>query len=277
MITQPLAMGRIDYINASPVYYGLDNGLLPDWLTMVDGPPAVLNRMIQQEELAISPVSSAFYGLHHQDLLVLPNLSISSNSKVLSVILMTEVPLEELHGRTVVLTRESATSVLLVKMILKKKGIQPVYVTGPIRNLSDIPPQAGAALIIGDAALTQPWNERFFYRWDLGELWKEMTGKPFVFALWVVRRAFALENPSAVRKSVKLLHLSRESGYRHMPEIIEKGAGKLGLSKRVVEDYYNHLFCDLDSEKEAGVNLFFDSLHRLELFPEKAEVTFFDD
>ena len=59
-------MGRIDYINASPVYYGLDHGLLPAWVTMTDGPPAVLNRMIRRGDLSHKPHLSWFLWLPSQ-------------------------------------------------------------------------------------------------------------------------------------------------------------------------------------------------------------------
>ncbi|MCK5099153.1 MAG: ABC transporter substrate-binding protein, partial [Desulfobacteraceae bacterium] len=48
-------MGKISYINASPVFYGLDHGLLPDWLEMISEPPAVLNRLILNKDIIISP------------------------------------------------------------------------------------------------------------------------------------------------------------------------------------------------------------------------------
>ena len=115
-------MGRMDYINASPVYYGLNNGLLPSWITMTDGPPAVLNAMILKGDLAISPISSGFYGCHHRDLLVLPDLSISCNGPVLSVILMGNYSIEDLDGKKVVLTEDSATSALLVRLLFAEIG-----------------------------------------------------------------------------------------------------------------------------------------------------------
>jgi len=146
-------MGKIDYINASPVYYGLDHGLLPQWINMVPNPPAILNGMIQEKRIAMSPVSSAFYGMHHKDLLVLPDLSISSHGEVMSVVLMSDYDLDELHGRNILLTRESATSVCLVKLIMAQRHLVPVYITGRLKTVEDVPGDVDAALVIGDAAM----------------------------------------------------------------------------------------------------------------------------
>lgn len=63
MNSDKLRMGRISYINASPVYYGLDRGLAPDWLTLVTDVPAALNHQIRTGEVDISPISAAFYGM----------------------------------------------------------------------------------------------------------------------------------------------------------------------------------------------------------------------
>ena len=267
-----LSMGRMDYINASPVYYGLNNGLLPSWITMTDGPPAVLNRMILNKELAISPISSGFYGLHHSDLMVLPDLSISCDGPVLSVILMSNHAVEDLHGKKVVLTEDSATSALLVRLVFAELGISPVFSTGKMRTLADIPGHTDAVLVIGDAALTQPWDNRFEHRMDLGELWHRKTGLPFVFALWVVRRDYAAENPELVKEALRLFHLSKQQGYENIEAVIDKGVDRLSLDRSVIEKYYQVLYCDLDEKKIHAMELFFKRLYMHGLFKERVKV-----
>lgn len=272
----PLSIGRIDYINVQPVYYGLTNGMTPAWITMVDGPPAVLNGMIRRGELAVSPISAAFYAMHHQDLLVLPDLSISCDGDVMSVILMSDYPIDGLDGRQVCLTEESATAAMLLKLMFFRAGIRPDLSTRKIRSLTDIPDQADAALIIGDAALTQPWEERFQYRLDLGALWRQETGLPFVFALWVVRRDAAAARRSRIREVLQLFYESRKQGYGSLETIINWGAEKLNLEPETVRRYYDHLYCDLDDRKIQAANTFFRELGRSGLLPEPAEIRFFD-
>jgi len=268
-------MGRIDYINASPVYYGLDNGLLPEWIKMTDGPPSVLNSMIRNKELDISPVSAAFYGMNHNRLLVLPDLSISCHGKVLSVVLMSNLPIEELDGGNVVLTRDSATAVSLVKLVFSKQGVVPRFFTTRVRTLDDIPEGTDAALVIGDAALTQPWDSVFNHRIDLGDLWYQMTGLPFVFALWVVRKSVAGKVPWDVRTALKLFYESRTVGYANLEKIISCGSARLNLDKSLIRKYYDSLYCDLDEQKIIAVETFFASLYTQGLFPDKVSLEFF--
>ncbi|MFO7748611.1 MAG: menaquinone biosynthesis protein [Desulfobacteraceae bacterium] len=275
MTKSTLSMGRINYINASPVYYGLDNGLLPDWIEMTDGAPSVLNGMIKEEKLEISPVSAAFYGMNHKELLVLPDLSISCDGRVMSVVLVSRYPLEQLDQKQVVLTSESATSTALVQLVFAEQGIAPHFTTTRLHCLEDLPEGTDAALVIGDAALTQPWGRLFEYRVDLGELWQQLTGLPFVFALWVVRRSHAQKNPRAVQQTLELFYRSRQQGYANIEKVIDTGAKKLNLDNGLVRTYYDLLFCDLDGKKVQALELYFAMLYKNGLFADKVAVEFF--
>ena len=285
MTRSKFLMGKIDYINASPVYYGLDHGLVPNWIEMIEGPPAVLNGMIKKGELEISPISSAFYALNHKELLILPDLSISSQGEVLSVVLMTNYPIEELDGKTIILTQDSATSSALVRLIAIQKGIRPNFITGKLRTLQDIPDNIAvsqnvcnlkidAAMIIGDAAMTQPWEKKFRYRIDLGKLWYETTGLPFVFALWVVRKESAISRYNDVKDALELFYESRIQGYTHIDNVIEAGAKRLGLDSSYVRRYFELLHCNLDELKIKGLEYFFLSLYENSLLPEKVDINF---
>ncbi len=275
MASDNLYMGRISYINASPVYYGLDHGLAPDWLTLVTDVPAALNRKITAGDIDISPISAAYYALHHRELLLLPDFSISCRGPVMSVICAASCPLDDLTGRTVMFSRESATGAAFLKMIFAGRGIRPKFRIGPVGDITAIPPDVDAVMVIGDAALTQPWKSRFSHLYDLGQLWFEMTHLPFVFAVWVVRRAFAAARPRQVAQALDLLKASREAGYEHLDTVIDAGREKLGLERQVVKNYYDRLYCDLDQEKIQAMTCFFDGLYQQKILSSPAEISFF--
>ncbi len=268
-------MGKISYINASPVFYGLDHGLLPDWLEMVAEPPAVLNQMIMNKEIIISPVSAAFYGMNHKELLVLPDFSISCKGDVMSVILMSKYPLKELDGKNIALTEESATAASFLRMVFSMEELRPIIETRSIKTIDDVRGKVDGALIIGDAALTQPWEELFKYKIDLGSLWYKMTNLPFVFAVWVVRRSFAKKEPDIVNDIIKILNESRKQGYANFEKIIERGAEKLNLEQPFIKHYYNHLYCDFDKEKIKALAMFFKFLYERGVLKEKVQVELF--
>ncbi len=242
-------MGRISYINASPVYYGLDHGLTLPWLALVTDVPASLNRKILSEEVQISPISAAHYAMHYQELLLLPDLSISCHGKVLSVICASHYPLEELDGKKILLSQESATGANLLKFILARKQVRPQYMTADLNTISRDSQQADAVMVIGDKALTLPWKDHFTHVIDLGQEWFDMTGLPFVFAVWAVNKRFAAAHAQEVSKIAQLLCQSRQQGYGAMDEIIAQGSKKLGLPGDLIRQYYHLLYCDMDDGK----------------------------
>jgi len=276
MHTEKTRMGKISYINASPVYYGLDNGLLPHWLEMVPDVPSALNRQIMEGRIVISPISAAFYAMNHQDLILLPDLSISCRGRVMSVILASRYPIEALSGKTVRLTRDSASAAAFLKMIFQKKKISPVFQTGNVNHIESVFHEVDAALVIGDTALTLPWQQRFEYVIDLGQLWFEMTGLPFVFAVWVARRSIVKSDPRLVQKIHALLLASKASGYDHIDQIVEASARKLNLDQNRIREYFDLLFCDLDPEKIQAMGLFFDSLFDQGILAKRADICFFN-
>ncbi len=259
-MTVKIKMGKISYINAFPVYYGMDHGLCPQWLELIPDVPAVLNRKIKTGQIHISPISSAFYAMNHEELLILPDLSISSHGKVLSVLLASRCPLDQLDGKTVLLSNESATAASLVKLIFARRDVHPIYQTGPVNQMNHLKNSCDAVLVIGDSALTQPWSYAYPHITDLGQLWLEMTGLPFVFALWVVRKDVVKQTPEWVAKAHDILLASRKMGDDKIEAIVAKGVQTLGLEPRQVQEYFDRLYCDLDAPKLAALDLFFTSL-----------------
>jgi chorismate dehydratase len=271
-----ISLGKISYINASPVYYGLDNGLLPDWLTMVPDVPSALNYKIINDQIEISPISAAFYAMNHDKLLLLPDLSISCQGNVLSVICASNYELDDLNHKTVMFSQESASAASFLKMIFSKRQVYPDFKVGPVGDINRIPKGVDAVMVIGDDALTQPWQERYTHSFDLGGIWYEMTGLPFVFAVWVVRESFAKKHPARVQQVVDLLAASKKQGYANIEKVIEEGTQKLNLSPSVIKKYYDLLICDLDPLKIKGMEMFFKSLYEQKILDTPAKVRFFN-
>ncbi len=275
MIDQHVHMGKISYVNASPVYYGLDRGLIPSWLKMVSDVPSVLNRKIKTGQIKVSPISAAFYAMNHKDLLLLPELSISCHGKVLSVILASNYKIGDLEGKKVRFSQESASAAALLKMIFHQRKIEPDYQVGDVSDFKTMAEQTDAALVIGDTALIHPWDQQFKYCFDLGQLWYEMTNLPFVFAVWAVRKSFAQKYPELVTKIHAALLASKKNGYKNIDQIIKDGKNKLGIPTDRVKHYFDLLYCDLDDQKIRAMKLFFDSLYERKILKEKVDVQFF--
>lgn len=271
-----IVMGRITYINMDPVYFDLKNGQYPNWVQMVDDVPAVLNGMLARKELDISPVSAVAYARHADQWCVLPNLSIASRGPVMSVILVSRNPIEQLNGRNVLLTDESATAVDLVRLIFKHKGVVPFLKRGKVKTVEDVTVEDQAALVIGDAALREPWGDAFKYVFDLGKIWWEMTGLPFVYALWVVRKAIAERYSETVAAVVDLFKKSKANGYAHQSDIVDAASYKLNLDRDICREYYEHLVCDLGPPEIQGAEMFFKQLYENGILDHSVRLSFFD-
>ncbi len=273
--TAPVRVGRISYMNVAPVYYGLDNGRRPGWMSMTSAPPAALNAMLAAGHLDISPVSSAAVARCRNDWLVLPDLSIACFGPVMSVLLVSRHPFEALDGRKVILTRDSATAAALTRCLLAARGIHPRLATGRVRTAADLPEDTGAALVIGDAALREKWSARFPHVWDLGELWRDRTGLPFVFALWAVRKSFAEEHPAWVSAVLDRFDRSKREGRRNIRRILPEAAQRLGISMEMCREYYDRLYYDLGPADIEGLAAFFRTLHEEKIIARPVRLSFF--
>jgi chorismate dehydratase len=159
-----IRLGRISYVNMAPVFYRLEAEA-----EEVTGVPTELNRRLLAGELDLAPISSIEYARNADTLRLLPRLCVSSQGAVDSIQLVSRKPLEQV--RTVAVTPESATSVVLTRVLLPDAAHVPF----------DEP--ADAKLLIGDAALKSVFEDPTPHH-DLGRLWLERTGLPMVFAVW---------------------------------------------------------------------------------------------
>jgi chorismate dehydratase len=159
-----IRLGRISYVNMAPVFYRLDAEVAE-----VQGVPTELNGRLLAGELDLAPISSIEYARNAERLRLLPRLCVGSEGAVDSIQLVSRKPLEQV--RSVAVTPESATSVVLTKVLL------------PEAEHVALGEEADAKLLIGDAALKSAFEDPTPH-YDLGRLWLERTGLPMVFAVW---------------------------------------------------------------------------------------------
>jgi chorismate dehydratase len=134
--------------------------------------PTELNRRLLAGELDVAPISSIEYARHADVLRLLPRLCVGSEGAVDSIQLVSRRPLEQV--RTVAVTPESATSVVLTRVLLPEAEHVPLG------------EEADAKLLIGDAALKSAFEDPTPH-YDLGRLWLERTGLPMVYAVFACR------------------------------------------------------------------------------------------
>jgi chorismate dehydratase len=229
-----MRLGRISYANMAPVFYKVEADV-----EEVTGVPTELNRMLLDGELDIAPISSIEYARNATRLRILPRLCVSSEGAVDSIQLVTRMQFNQV--RTVAVTPESATSVVLTRILLPKAEILPLGM------------EADAKLLIGDAALHSAYEDPTPH-FDLGRLWLEKTGLPMVFAVWAAPEPVAeglVELEHALVSSVRLA--------RSEPELLARKASELyGYPAGFLARYFEKLRYSFGPRERAGLYTFLE-------------------
>jgi chorismate dehydratase len=234
-----IRLGRISYVNMAPVFYRLDAEV-----EEIQGVPTELNRRVLAGELDIAPISSIEYARHAERLRILPRLCVSSEGAVDSIQLVSKTPLEQV--RTVAVTPESATSVVLVKVLL------PEAVHVPLGE------PAEAKLLIGDAALKSAFEDPTPH-YDLGRLWLERTGLPMVFAVWAMPEPVAdglLELQDALVASVR-------AARTHPETLAHEASERYGYPPGFLARYFEKLRYSFGPRERAGLLTFLELAHEV--------------
>ena len=263
-----MRIGRIPYINCYPVYGAIDRGVVPLEGSLVDGIPSALNARMAAGTLDISVVSAVEYARDWRRYLLLPDLAISCDGPVRSVMLFSRRPVRELGGRRVIVSRSSMTSVALLELLFEHVWrVRPEFVAGDseladVQRFGEEPHEA--RLVIGDAALTLLQGRTS--RWggvdypvvhDLGAEWKAWTGLPFVFAVWVALRTTPVARSLAAHAA---LISSRDWGLAHLPQLADQAAAHTGVPVADCLAYFQGLDYGLGYEHLAGLTEFFRRL-----------------
>ena len=257
-----LRVGRIPYINCYPVYGAIDAGVVKLDAELITGVPSELNAKMAKGQLDVSVVSAIEYARASDRYLLLPDLAISCDGPVRSVLLLSNVPAPELGGRRVMLSRSSMTSVALLELLFANVWhAKPDFAPGDA-ELTDVARFAeephDARLVIGDAALVLGTRGAAYqYVYDLGTEWKHWTGLPFVFAVWVAQRSTSVDRALAVHAT---LIESRVWGLQHIDQLAERAAGASGVDTGSCREYLSGLDYGLSYPHLAGLTNFFNRL-----------------
>lgn len=271
-----LRIGRIDYANVTPLFQGLTACFPCDGYRIVSGVPAVLNGMLAAGEIDVCPSSSFAYAVNAERYLILPGLSISSAGPVASVLLFSRIPIEELDGQKVLLSAESATSVNLLKILMVKRfGCRcnfSVSSSGTTAALEEAP----AVLLIGDAALRSSMAGLAPYIYDLGSLWHDWTGLPFVFALWFCTRTAAAEHRQEMKELAGQLLAAKEYASRNLERIAAQADEASWMGRdRLIAYWRDNISYNLGQEELDGLRLFYAYAAELGLLSAEPDLVLF--
>lgn len=236
--TTPYVFAAAPYANAAPLAHFLPEVAPP--VRVIYRPPSQLLAELSagRADAAMIPVVDLFA---HPGLERIEGPGICADGDVRSVLLKCNRPLREL--RTVAPDAASRTSNALAAILLEEHfGVAPEWV-GP-----DAP--ADAEVVIGDRALGEepaPCGDC-----DLAGEWKDMTGLPFVFAVWAYRRDHP--DPDGLTRAARD---ARVRGLAALDQLAALHARRLGLDAQRCLDYLtNAIRYDVGPREIEAMTLF---------------------
>ncbi len=257
-------VGIVDYLNSRPLAWGFLRGTAPAGFEARFEPPARVSDLLAAGELDVGLVPSIELQ-RIPDLSVLPGLCVASAREVRSVLMVAERPIAKI--RRLALDVNSRTSAALVRILCAERwGIEPELVPAE-PQIERMLGQSDAALVIGDPALSV--DPHRWLTFDLAREWYDLTGLPFVFAVWAVRPG--VDHPGLAAA----FETSLAAGLAAIDEIAAEAAAKLGLPAAALKRYLEHnLHFRLGAPELAGLTEFFRRARRHRLIGEPRPLAF---
>lgn len=251
-------VGQISFINALPVVLPLELGAVPLAARSVAAPPGTLNGWFREKRLDAGAMSAFFYLEHFRELQLIDGLAISSRGPVGSVLFFSAKEASELNGAEVGVPDSSASSINLLRILLKLcHGVDVTLV--PYCEPDFAAADRGGLLLFGDKALLADADLSTRYnRIDLGHWWHRLTGLPMVYGVWGAQKDFVRDNSRAFEQIGAALVESRDQGLTTLfPEVLAEAASRTKLTAARLEQYYRR---DLDfsfrGEHREGLKLY---------------------
>jgi chorismate dehydratase len=253
-------VGVVSFLNTLPLIDGLER---LDGLQLQHSVPSLLLDQLVAGEVDLALCSSIDYQRSPHPLAIVPVGLLGCDGPTLTVRLYSAQPLDrigEVHCDT-----DSHTSIALLQVLLKEMyGIAPGMIDynareHVARNRPVDWPET--MLLIGDKVVSDsPPAVRYPHQLDLGAAWRELTGLPFVFAIWMSR---ADADPQHIRTAAMALDYQRRHNRERIDRMIHHRAGQRGWPVDLARDYLNDkLVYEVSERRIAGLELFFDKALR---------------
>ncbi len=248
------SLGVVSYLNAVPLIDGL--GTDPRLHLVPDVPSRLLAHLTSGNvDLALCPVID--YQTSREPLEIVPAGGICSDGPTLTVRVFSRIPIADIE--TIAVDGDSHTSAALLQILFwKRYGRRLTLVALDETACSGA---AVACLLIGDKVITRQPNIRDYpYELDLGEAWKDLTGLPFVFAVWMAR---AGTNTGPLPG---ILSKTLEENLHNVPALATKSAREAGWPPTLAARYLGDILSyRIGARERAAIELFWKASFELGL------------
>lgn len=228
--------------------FGVRRSGLMDKVEVTEDFPANIASMLLNDQIDVGLVPVAIIP-RLKEAHIITDYCIGAIGQVASVGIFSEVPMEQIE--TLILDYQSRTSVNLARILIKEYWKKQVTIEKATADYQHRIQGTTAAVVIGDRALTQHRQSRYYY--DLSLVWHQHTGLPFVFAAWVSNKVLDEDFVDAFNRA-------NAYGISHLDEVVKD----IEFPYYDLKKYYaTNISYHLDAEKRAGLQLFLQKLSEL--------------
>ena len=269
----PVRLGAVSYLNARPLVYGLEQQPRFDLRFDI---PSECARLLHARTIDVGLIPSIEYLRGPVPYRVVPGPAVTSRGPVASVAIYTRVAPKDI--RSIAMDTSSRTSVALSTVLLERAFGVTAEAVPMAPDLDAMLARADAALIIGDIALLldhtkvrlKPDTTGAVAKIDLGELWTQTTGLPFVYAVWAGwPKALGPEDVGRLRHA-------RDQGVANADQVARAyypdDPGRQAVAKRYLRDNIRYVLGD---EELDGLRTFYRYAAEAGLVPEAQALQFY--
>ncbi len=245
-----ITVGRVIDLNFEPFYIDMvRRGIVLRDVSLKDVPQA-----IRDGEINAGPVSLVDSFALEDICVPVAGFCLSASNKAGSNLLYSKKPIEELAGATIAAATADSTTQKLFQVLLAQKY------AGNADSFVTMPDEHDAFVISGDDALRRRRGARGYgHRYDLGEMWHDMTSLPFVFARWMARKELSEEDTLLVEDT---LYVGLDDGVDSLFHLADPKDHLLMMARDIVEYIIGYRYFVGLSERKS-IDLFKEYLAKL--------------
>lgn len=241
MTNQKFKIAMVSYLNSKPFEYGLKHCGYSSHFDIIAADPATCAKLFDEKKVDISLIpAGALHDLFDYNIII-SDFCIGCDGEVRTVGLFSNAPLE--RGTRLIADHHSRTSVLLSLILLNEVFGLDIPVVMMDIHQAEVK-ENDIVLMIGDKVFQKEHD--FLYKADLGTLWKQQTGLPFVFAVWIANKNLPVD-------AIRMLNESFSFGMNHIDKIIEQQSSE---NLDLYYYYKQNISYMMDNDKKAALELY---------------------
>ncbi len=248
-------VAAVSFLNTKPLIDGLDG---QTGITLKLAVPAELPALLETDQADAVLVPAVDFGRNRPDWRIVSDGCIASDGQTMTVRIFSRVPPDRITALHV--DGDSHTSVVLAQVLWRRLygRALPVQRIDARRESLDA---CQAVLLIGDKVVSQP-TRQFGFEVDLGGAWKQLTGLPFVFAVWAAKRH------NELGQLPRLLDAARDRGVARAAELARIHGPDNGWPVELAASYLTqYLNFALTPRHHKGLELFLEMAEQMDLLP----------